>query len=149
MGIDFFLTENLFLFADSPADHVALSTILTINKCSNRECVDITIQDDLVLEQRESFRVMLEKPPGFDEERIKLGIVEKEVTIVEDDGEWDRVYILCILSHCTHTELKKLVSHRLSLICHSHRRFLVIQKYSYRLQATFRLVFIYFWLISG
>ena len=83
------MTENLLLFSDSPADHVALSEILTINKCSNRECVDITIQDDLVWEQRESFHVMLEKPPGFDEERIKLGIVKKEVTILDDDGEWD------------------------------------------------------------
>ena len=89
LGITFLLTENLLLFADSPADHVALSKILTINKCSNRKCVDITIQDDLVWEQRESFHVMLEKPPGFDEERIKLGIVKKEVTILDDDGEWD------------------------------------------------------------
>ena len=66
-------------------DYVGLSTILSFPKCGAKQCVNVTIVDDDVLENVESFHVTLERTPGLDM-RITLYPVDGVVEITDDDG---------------------------------------------------------------
>ena len=66
-------------------DYGALSTIVTFGECDTCQCVDITIVDDGVLENVESFFVSLESTPGLDS-RITLNPTRAEVQITDNEG---------------------------------------------------------------
>ena len=66
-------------------DYIGLSTILSFPACGTRECVNVTIVDDSVLENVESFDVTLERTPALDM-RITLDPVDGVVEITDDDG---------------------------------------------------------------
>ena len=66
-------------------DYIGLSTILSFPACETKQCVDVTIVDDEVLEKVESFDVTLEKTPGLDT-RITLNPVDGVVEIIDEDG---------------------------------------------------------------
>ena len=67
-------------------DYIGLSMILTFDACDIRECVNITIVNDLVDEPVEEFDVTLERTPGLDS-RISLRPVDARVIIHDDDGK--------------------------------------------------------------
>ena len=62
-----------------------MSTILMFEACQRRSCVTVTIVDDEVLENVESFNVTLERTPSLDM-RITLDPVDGVVEITDDDG---------------------------------------------------------------
>ena len=66
-------------------DYIGLSTILSFPACETKQCVDVTIVDDDVLENVESFHVTLERTPGLDM-KITLDPVDGVVQITDDDG---------------------------------------------------------------
>lgn len=66
-------------------DYSVLNGTLPFSACQNRSCLTITIHDDLVLENVESFTVTLETTPGLDI-RITLGQVVAEIEITDDDS---------------------------------------------------------------
>ena len=68
-----------------PMDYLGVSTILMFEACQRRSCVTVTIVDDEVLENVESFNVTLERTPGLDM-RITLDPVDGVVEITDDDG---------------------------------------------------------------
>ena len=61
-------------------DYGALSTIVTFGTYDTQQCVNITIVDDEVLENVESFFVNLERTPGLDS-RITLNPVDGLICI--------------------------------------------------------------------
>ena len=75
--------------ADFPDDHGGMSTDFTIEKCNTEQCIAISLHDDMMLEQVESFFVSLERTTGLDK-RIILhnDYVLKEVIILDDESEW-------------------------------------------------------------
>ena len=66
-------------------DYIGLSTILSFPACETKQCVNVTIVDDEVLENVELFDVTLERTPGLDM-RIRLDPVDGVVEIIDDDG---------------------------------------------------------------
>ena len=67
-------------------DYIGLSRILTFPACKTRQCVNITIVDDLVDESVEEFDVTLERTIGLDT-RITLDPVDARVLIYDNDGK--------------------------------------------------------------
>ena len=72
--------------AESPDDFESVDTVLTFRSNTPEQCVVISIRDDDIVEQRESFYVTLEGPPGLDD-RVSLGPTQQMVVIIDDDGE--------------------------------------------------------------
>ena len=71
-------------------DHLGLSTsVLMFNDCESRSCADATIVDDTILEEVESFFVVLGGAPGLDT-RISLNPVNGEIQINDDDCEFGK-----------------------------------------------------------
>ena len=68
-------------------DYGNLSTIVMFEECDTQQCVDITIVDDEVLENVESFFVNLSRSPGLDS-RIRLNPTGAEIEIIDNDGLW-------------------------------------------------------------
>ena len=66
-------------------DYIGLSTIFSFPTCETKQCVNVTIVDDDVLENVKSFSVTLERTPGLDM-RITLDPVDREIEITDDDG---------------------------------------------------------------
>ena len=66
-------------------DYIGPSTILRFPTCGTRQCVNVSIVDDDVLENVESFYVTLERTPGLDV-RITLDPVDGIISIT-DDGQ--------------------------------------------------------------
>ena len=64
----------------APIDYGELSTILNFPTCGTRQCVNVSIVDDDVLENVESFDVTLERTPGLDV-RITLDPVDGVIEI--------------------------------------------------------------------
>ena len=75
----------MHIFAVAPMDYRELSTILKFPTCGTRQCVNVSIVDDDVLENVESFYVTLERTPGLDV-RIALDPVDGIISII-DNGE--------------------------------------------------------------
>ena len=73
-------------FAEAPMDYIGLSTILSVPACGTKQCVDVTIVNDDVLENVESFYVTLERTFGMNT-RIRLNTVDGIISII-DDGEY-------------------------------------------------------------
>ena len=66
-------------------DYVSVSTILAFGSCDTRQCTEIPIVDDMIVELTESFFVTLERTPGLDS-RITVDPVHGEIEITDDDG---------------------------------------------------------------
>ena len=68
-------------------DYMAPSTILMFDECDRelRLCGNVTIVDDDVVEQNESFSVTLKKTPDLDD-RITLTRVNGMIHIIDNDG---------------------------------------------------------------
>lgn len=67
-------------------DYGSVSMSLMFDACETRSCVNISIVDDLVLENVESLFVDLERAPGLDV-RITLGPIRAEIVILDNDSE--------------------------------------------------------------
>ena len=80
-------------FLVSPMDYGTVAASLIFEVCETRRCVNISIEDDMTLENIESFNVILERSPGLDS-RIRLDPVIGVVRIIDNDSmftHWDGV----------------------------------------------------------
>ena len=66
-------------------DYGALSIVLMFDSCQVRSCADISIVNDTILENDESFDVTLSRTIGLDN-RITLDPVDAVVVITDNDG---------------------------------------------------------------
>ena len=80
----------------SPDDYSGNSTDLMFGLCSQKQCVNISISDDGILEEPEVFTVSLERPPGLTD-YIELVDKKKKVTIIDDDGKYLALQCLQII----------------------------------------------------
>ena len=74
------------LSAVSPDDYCAVDTVVRFGANTREQCVDISIRDDDVVEQTESFIVTLERPPDLNDS-VSLSPTKQTITIINDDGE--------------------------------------------------------------
>ena len=66
-----------------------MSGDLVFSTCISESCISIPITDDMMVEQRESFFVSLQRTEGLDTRiQIDSNFEEKEVTIVDDDSKY-------------------------------------------------------------
>ena len=75
----------LYSFPVASMDYEPLSTLLIFDTCDTRHCTNITIKNDAVLENTESFFVKLLRTPDLDS-RITLDPVLAEIEITDNDG---------------------------------------------------------------
>ena len=68
-------------------DYGAVSTTLRFDACQRQKCVNISIQNDGVLEQLESFFVNLARTPELDC-RITLDPVDGDIEILDFNGKF-------------------------------------------------------------
>ena len=73
------------LFPVTPMDYDAVSTVLMFAACEVRRCVNITIKDDKIPEQIESFNITLERTVGLDR-RITLEPVDGVIEIIDTNS---------------------------------------------------------------
>ena len=71
------------VFTVDPVDYIEVSRILSFPSCETRQCVNITIVNDLVNELIEEFNVTLERTIGLDR-RISLQPVDARIIIDND-----------------------------------------------------------------
>ena len=64
---------------------MTLDTILSFAPCDRRQCAEVVIMNDVILEETESLFVILTRVPGLDT-RITLNPVDAEIEIIDDDG---------------------------------------------------------------
>ena len=76
-----FNTNPFFLV--SPMDYGNISINLSFDSCEIRQCTEIRIVDDMIMEMTESFLVTLERTPGLDD-RITLNPVNGLVEILDN-----------------------------------------------------------------
>ena len=69
-------------------DYGNVSSILAFDTCDTRQCTEIPIEDDMIVELTESFFVTLERTPGL-HTRITLNPVLEEIEITDNDGLFD------------------------------------------------------------
>ena len=86
------------IFLVSPMDYGIVSTILEFGSCDTRQCTEIPIVDDMIVELTESFFVNLERTPGLDS-RLTLDPVDGEIEIIDDDGIVSDMQILLLRSN--------------------------------------------------
>ena len=72
-------------FAVAPMDYGAVSTLIIFDPCETRQCMDITIINDGIPENTESFFVTLVRTSDLDP-RITLDPVAGETMITDNDG---------------------------------------------------------------
>ena len=78
-----------YILADFIGDHSGVSGDLVFPTCISESCTRIPITDDMMVEQRESFFVSLQRTEGLDTRiQIDSNFEEKEVTIVDDDSKY-------------------------------------------------------------
>ena len=66
-----------------------MSGDLVFPTCISESCTRIPITDDMMVEQRESFFVSLQRTEGLDTRiQIDSNFEEKEVTILDDDSKY-------------------------------------------------------------
>ena len=64
-------------------DFVPVFTFLRFERCGNRSCTNIPIQSDEIMEETETFTIIMDRACGLDP-RIQLGPYEGVVTIFDD-----------------------------------------------------------------
>ena len=85
------LASSLYVFvvAVNNIDYVAPPVLLRFEACSARECVDIEIIDDKVLEENENFTVTFMLDSGASKDILLGDTTTAQVTIILDtDGEY-------------------------------------------------------------
>ena len=78
----------LYLFSVASDDYYPLNETLQFSVNQTRVCTNISIIDDLTVEQKESFYISLERPADLNN-RITISYASGEVVISNDDGESD------------------------------------------------------------
>ena len=68
-------------------DYGAVSSFLRFNSCQNRSCVNVSITNDMVVENSESFSITLERTDDLDSSII-LNPVVGEIEITDNDSVW-------------------------------------------------------------
>ena len=66
-------------------DYIGLSRILNFAACNTRQCVNVSIVNNLVNEAVEEFDITLRETAGLDS-RISLQPVDARVVIHDDEG---------------------------------------------------------------
>ena len=86
------LSIILNILVDFSGDHLGMSADLVFAPCDSEMCHTIPINDDMIVEQLESFFVTLTRPEDLDN-RIMLhsGFTNKEVTIIDNDSKYIHV----------------------------------------------------------
>ena len=78
------------LCLDSPGDYTAIQGYsLAFAPNYTTSCVTVRITDDDVVEQNESFEVVLEAPPDLDTTRVVIAQGVTDVVIDDDDGKFE------------------------------------------------------------
>ena len=88
-------SNHHFLTPGSPDDYLSVVFgVLAFNACQRRQCLNVSIVDDLVLENTERFSVLLTRTADLDQ-RITLDPVNGVVDILDNDGStvWVTTYI--------------------------------------------------------
>ena len=70
--------------AEAPNDYANIEVILMFDSTTDRQCVNITIENDMTLENVERFEVLLDR---LDDTRVILMPERVEVIITDDDGK--------------------------------------------------------------
>ena len=91
---DSIMTNLPLTFSVSPSDYGAVDTLLTFAACVKRSCVNVSIVDDTILENVESFDVNLKRTPDLDRS-ITLAPVDGVVEIIDNDGRHDYYILKC------------------------------------------------------
>ena len=81
----------LLSFSGSLIDYGAVSTLLMFDSCETQQCTNITITNDVRLENTESFLITLRTT---DNNNITLHPVVAEIKITDDDGWLVGCYII-------------------------------------------------------
>ena len=76
----------IFISADAIDDYTPINEMYRFSANQRRLCVNISIVDDMIVEQRESFSITLERTPDLNS-RITLFPDSAEVVIPNNDGE--------------------------------------------------------------
>ena len=91
---------NIYILVDFSGDHLGMSADLVFAPCDSERCHKIPINDDMIVEQPESFFVTLERSDGLDDRiRLHRDFTNKEVTILDNDSKWNtnmQVHVLWI-----------------------------------------------------
>ena len=88
-------------FSAPPMDYAAVFASLIFEECETRRRVNISIEDDMTLENIESFNVILDRLIELDR-RIRLDPVIGVIQIIDNDSmftHWDSV-----VSNSTYTD---------------------------------------------
>ena len=98
-GTDMFKDTDMFnisteIIKDTRSDYGALRR--HSSGCSSKDCVNVSITDDLELEMVESFNINLEKSQGLSN-KFLLAPGHREVIIIDNDGTY---VSLQLLQHC-------------------------------------------------
>ena len=73
--------------AEAPNDYANIEVILMFDSTTDRQCVNITIENDMTLENVEMFEVLLDR---LDDTRINLSPERAKVIIIDDDGKFKK-----------------------------------------------------------
>ena len=85
-SITYCLCYNISPFPESSSDYGALRRhSLRFRGCGLKDCVNVSITDDLELEMVESFNISLEKSQGLSN-KFLLAPGHREVIIIDNDG---------------------------------------------------------------
>ena len=68
-----------------PSDYIALSAILEFDECQIKQCVDIMIVDDLILEMEETLSFTLTRTTDL-HPNITLDPTHGDIVIQDNDG---------------------------------------------------------------
>ena len=67
-------------------DYDGIFTTLMFAACETRQCVNVTIKDDGIPEQMESFSVTLERTSALDV-RVRLDPVDAQIEIIDSNSK--------------------------------------------------------------
>ena len=73
----------------APLDYMAATEVLTFSSTSTEQMVEVTIENDELLEIDEVFRAMLELVNASDAGHVQLQPDASTVTILNDDSEYE------------------------------------------------------------
>ena len=79
--------------AVSPADYIPLSELLSIPDCEHKVCVNVTVNDDNIMEGTEAFLILLERSPSLPLPGIMLNTTQAEITLLDSD---DSKYVIVV-----------------------------------------------------
>ena len=80
--------------AVSPADYIPLSELLSIPDCEHKVCVNVTVNDDNIMEDTEAFLILLERSPSLPLPGIRLNTSQAEITLLDSDD--DSKYVIVV-----------------------------------------------------